>query len=300
MQHCGTATTRRLWESGPAAPRSPPQIGQRTARALVTTPACWSGSNEPCHLLDQRRDPLDRLLITVDRPARRPGWLAQQGLTATGPPHITPQGSQVSAGETSASRFHGARSLSQGRTCPVWGTVLPALHGCGACRPLDPGQGSEGPRVVRRRGPGMDGASLVNGIDVAAVKEQLLLLGHNVPDNLVVSFLRGLSLDGDDAGALRAERRCARPVGACCHCCLHARPARASSLERPPLALWWRHRTGRRACRCRGAVVASSPVPCRHLLALTLWGWPTLQMCLRPTRGPHREVRGQLGSPGHG
>lgn len=36
----------------------------------------------------------------------------------------------------------------------------------------------------------------MNGVDVLAVREQLLLLGHNVADDMIVSFLKGLNLDG--------------------------------------------------------------------------------------------------------
>jgi hypothetical protein len=39
---------------------------------------------------------------------------------------------------------------------------------------------------------------VVNGIDIEAVKEQLLLLGHSVDDRTIVDFVAGLDLGATD------------------------------------------------------------------------------------------------------
>jgi hypothetical protein len=45
------------------------------------------------------------------------------------------------------------------------------------------------------------GSNIVNSIDIGAVREQLLLLGHHVEDSAIVQFVRGLNLDDTEPGS---------------------------------------------------------------------------------------------------
>jgi hypothetical protein len=47
----------------------------------------------------------------------------------------------------------------------------------------------------------MASLGVVNGIDIEAVKEQLLLLGHSVDDRTIVDFVAGLDLGATDTTA---------------------------------------------------------------------------------------------------
>lgn len=42
---------------------------------------------------------------------------------------------------------------------------------------------------------------MANHIDIGAVREQLRVLGHNVPDEVIFDFMKGLNLHEDSTGS---------------------------------------------------------------------------------------------------
>lgn len=48
---------------------------------------------------------------------------------------------------------------------------------------------------------------MATNIDIALVKEQLRLLGHNVPDEVIMDFVKGLGSEGPAATSGETQRR---------------------------------------------------------------------------------------------